>query len=600
MYRKTGIGLFIGMIVLVGLIGAQGMVGAQQEPDLSDYRATMIRLIGVISDARQGAVDPTLIQSIQATGDPLYIAPLVDAAYFARDQELNRAIFAALSQLIGEPVSNGWPGYFEWAGRNDVDLPPGYDEFKGLLLSIFVDPEFARFFQPGVIDTARINMAEVVWGGVRVDGIPSLVNARQITPEEAAIEGETFREFCREGDCAYPAPDELVFGVSIDGDNRAYPLRQLNWHEMFNDVIGYSPLYNTPDGEVLCNFRAPVAFTAVARQGDDWAQVIGESAGCVSEGDWLPVSALQWSDNVKWNAVKTLLPDVAAGTSDPLPEHEGVTGQVMGKAVMLAYCTLCGSGILYDVTIPDLIYTAGGETVELGQTVLEFGSSGLLMRSNKLMYDRTTDTIWNALTGEPAFGPLTTSDILLPLLPVVVSDWGSWLAEHPDTSVLSLDTGYRRDYSNGGAYGDYFNDPDFIMFPVWQQDTSEQANKEIVFALNLDATPKAYPLRLLIPEVVTNDTLAGTDLVIVSRETPRREFFEPGGATVRAYQRGDHVFSPGGSTGEIVDEAGEVWQVTEAALKGPEGETLERLPGHLAFWFGWYGFYPETLVYSPE
>jgi hypothetical protein len=300
---------------------------------------------------------------------------------------------------------------------------------------------------------------------------------------------------------------------------------------------------------------------------------------------------LNWLNG--WEAAQALLPDMdAAGSALDVPD--GVVGSVTGMPVMLAYCTLCGSGILYDVTIPDLV--VNGESQ--GETVLEFGSTGMLMRSNKLMYDRNTDTVWNALTGEPAFGPLAASGLRLKILPVVVTDWLSWVTEHPDTSVLSLNTGYQRDYTNGAAYESYFNSPSYIMFPVWQQDTSAQANKEVVFALNLNDTPKAYPLATIIPEGVTNDTLAGESVVIVSRATPERAFFEPGGAAVRAYARQDRVFHRSAEPDELIDQDGQTWTITEAALIGPDDTRLERLGGHLAFWFGWYAFYPDTLVYE--
>jgi hypothetical protein len=265
----------------------------------------------------------------------------------------------------------------------------------------------------------------------------------------------------------------------------------------------------------------------------------------------------------------------------------------------LAYCTLCGSGVLYDATVEDLSYIdADGEEVNLGTTVFEFGSTGLLMRSNKLMYDRNTDTVWNALTGEPAFGQLATSDVQLDILPVVVSDWESWLAEHPDTSVLSLNTGIPRNYTNGGAYGDYFNDPNFIMFPVWQQDTSEQENKEMVYGMLVQGVRKAYPISLLIEEEVTNDTIEDTDIVLVTRPTPERDFFEPGGAVVRAYRSDGMTFEASGEDGVIFDSDGNAWTVTENALIGPDGEELRRMGGHLAFWFGWFSFFPDTVVYE--
>jgi len=50
----------------------------------------------------------------------------------------------------------------------------------------------------------------------------------------------------------------------------------------------------------------------------------------------------------------------------------------------------------------------------------------------------------------------------------------------------------------------------------------------------------------------------------------------------------------------VVDQSGAVWQVTEVALLGPGGERLERLPGHLAYWFGWFNFFPDSEVYSVD
>ncbi len=580
------------VILAVFLLGTAVTSHAQRQRDYSDYRKVMIELVALATDIQYfGVTDMELFQSLGELGDPLYIAPLIDVGYFARSRPATTAILNALESLTGLSQDVGWSGYFEWASQNNIPLPPHYAEFKGLLFAVFVDPDFERFFDPSVGETARINLLEVVWGGVQVDGIPSLVNARQISPEAAQAEGQSFTQFCREGDCAYPADDELVFGVSINGDSRAYPLRLLNWHEMFNDVIGQAPLYDQPNGDVVCQFRAPTVFSAVARQGDGWVKIMGLSAACPVEG-WLQPTMAEWEADWKQ------LPDVAQGIR-PLLVEQAIRGRVKGQPVMLAYCTLCGAGILYDVTIPNLSYTTSdGQMISLGETILEFGSSGLLMRSNKLMYDRNTHTVWNAITGQPAFGPLATSDITLNILPSVVTDWGSWLAQHPDTSVLSLDTGYNRDYTNGAAYRDYFNNPDFIMFPVWQQDTSRQANKDVIFAMRLNGTPKAYPLNILLEEIVTNDTLAGVDVVIVSQATPQRDFFEPGGAAVRAYERKGHIFSPADTPTMLLDESGATWIVAEEALLGPDGESLARLPGHLAFWFGWYGFYPNTLVHQ--
>lgn len=579
-------------LVLVLLMTLLSSTTYAADFDTTNYRKTMIQLLAATFDSARGRPsDLGVYDAIADSGDTLYLAPLIDVAYFARNATLNRAVIRALNALTGEDMD--WRGYFEWAGRNDIALPPSYEEFKGQVLSAFVDAEFMRFFAPGVLDTAKVNLVEPVWGGVTVDGIPSLVNARQISPSDALAEGQEFEHFCRESDCSYPAADELIFGVSLDGDSRAYPLRLLNWHEMFNDVIGQAPMYDAPGGEQVCNFRAPTTFLARGRAGAEWILVEGLSAACPSDG-WLQIDVIEWDGvDADWER----LPDVGAGEE---AAENGLVGRVRGRPVMLAYCTLCGAGVLYDVQIADLTYRdLNGEIVRLGDTALEFGSSGLLMRSNKLMYDRNTDTVWNAITGTPAFGPLASSDIALDLLPVVVTDWGSWLKKHPDTSVLSLDTGFQRNYTNGAAYSDYFNSTE-LMFPSWQQDTALVENKDMVFALRLQGQAKAYPLETIIPERVINDRVGQTNLLIVADASPERDFFEPGGAAVRAYASADYRFQAGTDGSTLISDDGRTWRIAEDALIAEDGERLERIAGHLAYWFGWFGFYPDTLLYGVD
>lgn len=223
-----------------------------------------------------------------------------------------------------------------------------------------------------------------------------------------------------------------------------------------------------------------------------------------------------------------------------------------------------------------------------GQTFV-FGSSGFLYRSNKLMYDRQTNSLWHSLTGEPVVGALAHSGIRLKRLPVVVTTWAQWRADHPETKVLSLDTGYARDYTPGRPYGAYFASPD-TMFSVWQRSKALPA-KSFVFALKFNETPKAYPLSVLELERVTNDTLGGVELVLITDST---------GRAVRAYRREGHRFARGPDDRTVVDERGARWSVTEDALLPLQGGAvrLERVAGHIAYWFGWFAFNPRTLIYG--
>lgn len=288
--------------------------------------------------------------------------------------------------------------------------------------------------------------------------------------------------------------------------------------------------------------------------------------------------------------------------------HEMANDVLGGIPLSLAYCTLCGAGIAYQATI------SIGEGLP-APGVLTFGSSGLLFRSNKLMYDRQTNTLWNQLTGQPVMGELADAGLQLELLPVVLTRWADWRQQHPETSVLDLTTGYSRFYEPGAAYASYFASPE-TMFPVWQRSEILET-KERVFALYLDGSAKAYPLEKLVQEQVVNDVLGGTALVIIARcgtvsvsgsdlrhmnlfagpERENRVTYESGGE-VRAFSRGQRMFRPGPQADQLIDERGQTWTIGEQAISGPNGESEPRLPGHLAYWFGWYAFFPDTLVYG--
>ncbi len=251
--------------------------------------------------------------------------------------------------------------------------------------------------------------------------------------------------------------------------------------------------------------------------------------------------------------------------------HEMANDTLGGEPVALAYCTLCGAGVLF--------------SRRYRGKVLSFGTSGFLMRSNKLMYDRTTFTLWNQLTGVPVLGTLAADPGTLDVFPVVVTTWDAWRTANPTTSVLSVNTAHQRDYSPGAAYGGYFASPD-TMFPAPQNDADLNL-KDRVFALVLGGDSRAYPVATLVEARVLNDTLGAEPVVLVAQG---EEFIVHGsdrrqgdvawnaGAAVRAYRRGDRHFGPGPDATSLIDQNGATWEVTEEALVHPDGTRLDRLP----------------------
>ena len=395
------------------------------------------------------------LAEIVARGNPNMAAALIQLLRFVRDDE---AVIEALESLTGTSVGDSWNDWMLWQQAHPEVVPfDGFDRFKADVMAL-IDENFRLFLRAGVAHEIRLE--EIVWGGVIKDGIPALVNPALLEAERAD----------------YLEPDELVFGVAINGDARAYPLRIMDWHEMFNDVIG-------------------------------------------------------------------------------------------GVPVALAYCTLCGSGILFDTR------------VEGRETPFVFGSSGFLYRSNKLMYDQQSHSLWNQFTGRPVVGPLTGSGIELKVLPTIITTWQDWRARHPATKVLSLETGFTRDYRPGRPYGTYFASPE-LMFPALVEDRS-LAPKDYVFAIRGGEHQAAWPLTAFTGGAVLNERAGVIDVVLVGQAETR---------TVRAYRSGGRLFAAAEGRLDRLEADGEAWQVTEEALIGPDGTRLARLPGHVAYWFAWSGF----------
>ena len=258
--------------------------------------------------------------------------------------------------------------------------------------------------------------------------------------------------------------------------------------------------------------------------------------------------------------------------------HELARDRVGSLELTLVYCTLCGTVIPYDS--------------QVGGKVRTFGTSGLLYQSNKLMFDAETQSLWSSLDGTPVVGPLVGSGLQLSIWPVVTTTWGEWRQMHPDTTALSLDTGFRRDYSEGAAYRQYFS-TDSLMFGVSRTD-ARLANKAEVLVLRLappsggTAPPVAIAAEFLRDNRVYHLDEADQPLVIITT----------GAGANRVYQAGSRRFSSSDTGGRVADAEGREWIVEEDQLQAAFDADLRlpRVPAHRAFWFAWYAQHPETRL----
>lgn len=271
---------------------------------------------------------------------------------------------------------------------------------------------------------------EIFHGGPPRDGIPSIDKP----------------EFVAASRAGFLKPEDRVLGLDIDGVQRAYPIRILNWHEIVNDRIN-------------------------------------------------------------------------------------------GKPVVITFCPLCGTGMVFRSNV------AGKD--------LQFGVSGLLYNSDVLLYDRQTDSLWSQILSEAVSGELKGNK--LDALPVSHTSWENWQKRHPETEVLAEQTGFSRNYSRTPYSG--YDSNNSIFFPV-SAESKRYHPKERVLGIEMGGKFKAYPFSELSRAEgdVLKDTFNGISVEV----------------RFDAENRDGQIFSA-------------------------DGKPLKTVNG---FWFAWFAFHPDTDVYT--
>lgn len=294
--------------------------------------------------------------------------------------------------------------------------------------AIFVEETYAdEEFQ---MNNMEIPSWEVVAGGPGKDGIPALT-------DPAFVDAKKDKWLEKE---------DLVIGITIDGESKAYPIRIMNYHEVVNDDFG-------------------------------------------------------------------------------------------GRSVAITYSPLCGSAMAY--------------RTEDKHSEWELAVSGLLYNNNALYFDRQTESLWSQVLGRAVSGQAAGAE--LELLPTTLTTWEDWKDKHPETTVLSKETGFNRNYDID-SYS-YYASTDRLMFPINHNDDRLKL-KERIIGVNVDGVFKAYPYSIL-PEsenFVTTDVVNGQNIQI--------------------------TFNKKANAAYVTDTEGVA------------------LPSASMYWFSWSAFHPETQIHG--
>jgi hypothetical protein len=179
-----------------------------------------------------------------------------------------------------------------------------------------------------------------------------------------------------------------------------------------------------------------------------------------------------------------------------------------------------------------------------------FGVSGLLYRSNVLMYDHQTESLWLQVKRRAVTGPMTGTK--LRTFPSTITTWEKWKKKHPGTTVLSFKTGYSRNYDRD-PYESYYRERRGMFRSFFKAGPGEK-EKEIVAGVEVGDLAKAYPVDLVRQRKTVMDTIGGQKVTLTYDESTDR--------------------------------------ISVRTERGLEIEPI------VVYWFVWKGIHPETQRYT--
>lgn len=403
------------------------------------HGAINVGVVGGMTEGSWGVAQTDALSRLAATDDPRLAWIMSDALRYAWDRDRYEAISDVAASLLGLRFKtlDRWAELTDHLIAWDTPAYPGYLADKRALFTHF-GPGWGKLFVEGDIDWRHVS-----WGGVDIDDRPY---GQTDKPCAACIPAVDDPKVVPAADATWLQDTDVIFGISVNGEARAYPRRIMEIREMVNDTLG-------------------------------------------------------------------------------------------GRALGIPYCTLCGAAQAYFTdAMPDGIE----------RPILR--TSGLLIRSNKVMYDVVTDSVFDTFTGQAVTGPLSEQGIHLQQTSVITSNWGRWKQAYPHTTVLVEELALGRDYNLR-----HDRDADGPIFPVGNVDPRLAAHEDVVGVITVAGQPVAFQRSAAMAALKNGADVRFEDIRL------------------------------------ILDAGG---------VRAVDTTSADR-SSHQAFWFAWSQFHPETALW-PE
>ena len=270
--------------------------------------------------------------------------------------------------------------------------------------------------------------------------------------------------------------------------------------------------------------------------------------------------------------------------------HEVANDVVGGRPVVVTFCPLCNTAVVFDPIV-------NGE-------LLRFGVSGLLRNSDLVMWDSKTDSLWQQITGEGIVGDLAGTQ--LELLPSSLVSWDDFSTSFPGGKVLSRQTGFNRNYGTNPYVG-YSSSERPFLFDGEVDDRFPALDR--VVGVTIAGEDKAFPFSVLARSGVANDTVGGIPIAVFwgsdtadaldSADITEGQAVGTGLAFDARVDGQTLTFTASGDDTFTDDQTGTTWDLLGRAIDGPlAGGQLDTVVHRNDFWFAWAAFHPDDPVYS--
>jgi len=316
----------------------------------------------------------------------------------------------------------------------------------------------------------------------------------------------------------------------------------------------------------------------------------------IDEPRFQTVAAVDWLVDEEPVIVVELNGDARAYPLQIMTWHEIVNDEVRGTPLAVTFCPLCNTAVAY-------------ERPEIDGEVTTFGTSGKLIHSNLLMYDRATDSLWPQVTGEALSGRLVGRQLIR--YPARIVSWEEFKTTFPDGKVLSRDTGHDRNYGENPYPG--YDDIDNPPFLFRGEVDGRLAAVERVLGIETGGDAIAFPYFRLRQQaaggVAVADATVGEQKMVAFWKVGTTSALDDveiassrdvGAAAAYSRIVDGKLLTFAAHGGKIIDlQTKSTWNLLGRAIDGPlKGRSLEPLDALDSFWFDWAAFHPETEIWQ--